>query len=185
MERPAISAPTEPNRLDAGPVPGDGLLHPLPLCAIGVLVLNDHLFKAAFPGLLTGKLSDFAGLAFFPLFLQAGWEALQSLRARPAVPSRRALIVAVVATAVVFALVKVWHLAGELYRWGLGLLQWPVRALAALLSGRTTPGLAPVVLVRDPTDLIALPAVLLALAAGRRRWRTASGRLLWTDRERL
>src|SRR5690606_8292496 len=52
----------------ARPVAGDGLLHPAPLAAIGLLLLNDHWLKAAFPGSITGKLSDFAGLAFFPLF---------------------------------------------------------------------------------------------------------------------
>ncbi|MDO6432910.1 hypothetical protein Q4E93_20040 [Flavitalea sp. BT771] len=34
-----------------------------------VLALNDHYLKAAYPGWLTGKLSDFAGLLIFPLFL--------------------------------------------------------------------------------------------------------------------
>lgn len=44
------------------------------LLAVVVLVVNDQWGKSAWPGLLTGKLSDFAGLAAFPAFLQAGWE---------------------------------------------------------------------------------------------------------------
>ena len=40
-----------------------------PLVAVAVLVSNDHVLKQHFPGLITGKLSDFAGLFFFPLFL--------------------------------------------------------------------------------------------------------------------
>ena len=35
-----------------------------------ILILNDHFFKAAFGNMLTGKLSDFAGLFIFPMFLK-------------------------------------------------------------------------------------------------------------------
>lgn len=39
------------------------------LAALGVLVLNDHVLKDAFPGFLTGKLSDFAGVYVLAVFL--------------------------------------------------------------------------------------------------------------------
>ena len=53
------------------------LLHPLPLAAIALTALNDHLLKGsgALPGWLTGKLSDFAGLFFFPIAVVAAWRA--------------------------------------------------------------------------------------------------------------
>ena len=41
------------------------------LVAVSVLLLNDHYLKAAAPGVVTGKLSDLAGLFAFPLFLTA------------------------------------------------------------------------------------------------------------------
>jgi hypothetical protein len=44
----------------------DALSHPLSVGATGLLILNDHVLKSAMPGLVTGKLSDFAGLFFFP-----------------------------------------------------------------------------------------------------------------------
>lgn len=47
-------------------VAGERLLHPVLLIAIGTLVINDHLLKQSWPSLLTGKLSDVAGLSFFP-----------------------------------------------------------------------------------------------------------------------
>ena len=47
------------------------LCHPLPLGMAAVVALNDHLLKAAWPGWVTGKLSDVAGLAFFPVLLVA------------------------------------------------------------------------------------------------------------------
>ena len=44
--------------------PSRALLHPLWLGSLALLVLNDHVLKGAglLPGVLTGKLSDFAGV---------------------------------------------------------------------------------------------------------------------------
>ncbi len=137
------------------PVPGEGLLHPVALGAALLLALNDHALKALWPGTVTGKLSDFAGLVVFPLFLQALWELL-----RPrAAPSLRVLVVAAAATALVFALVKVWPPASDAYRVAFGALRWP---LDALMSG-TLPPLQRVRLTADATDLVALPAVLISI----------------------
>lgn len=145
--------------------PAHPLLHPVSLAAIALLVLNDHVLKAAWPGALTGKLSDVAGMIFFPLLLAAVAQQLRpSLRLRPTVIACAAL------TALVFASIKVWPLAGDAYRVGLGALQWPFRALAAALSGNGVPGLAPVALTPDVTDLLAVPAVLVAV------WLTGPGR---------
>ncbi len=149
------------------PVPGDGFLHPLPLLALAALVLNDHYGKAAWPGPVTGKLSDVAGMVFFPLFLQGLVEVAQSATGRAWGPSRRALIGCIVATIVVFAAVKLGPLEG-LYEIGLGLLQWPFRALSAIAGGRAIPGFAPVDVVADWTDCIALPFALLPLTIRRR-----------------
>ena len=52
------------------------LQHPLTLLSIGVLLLNDHVFKAISPSWLTGKLSDFAGLFFFPFIVAAALSIL-------------------------------------------------------------------------------------------------------------
>ncbi len=35
------------------------------------MALNDHVLKYRFPGTLTGKLSDCAGMFYFPIFLAA------------------------------------------------------------------------------------------------------------------
>ncbi|MBL8090790.1 MAG: hypothetical protein KF758_03640 [Anaerolineales bacterium] len=47
------------------------LMHPLMLLSIFVLLVNDHVLKVHFPSALTGKISDFAGLFFFPILLSA------------------------------------------------------------------------------------------------------------------
>lgn len=44
------------------------LLHPLFLSSVGILLLNDHYLKQAFPGWLTGKLSDITGLTALTIF---------------------------------------------------------------------------------------------------------------------
>ncbi len=142
--------------------PGDALLHPVPLAAIGVLLLNDHVLKAAYPGLVTGKLSDVAGLVFFPLFLVSAFEVVEARFVARWRPRRSVLLAAVVATAMVFSLVQIWAPATWLYRYGLGALQWPFVAVAG-------GAFRPVVVMADPTDLVTVPAVLVAWWIGRRR----------------
>ncbi|MEQ8280212.1 MAG: hypothetical protein RMA76_22075 [Deltaproteobacteria bacterium] len=142
--------------------PGDALLHPVPLAAIGVLLLNDHVLKAAYPGFVTGKLSDVAGLVFFPLFLVSAFEVVEARFGARWRPKRAVLLAAVVATATVFALVQIWAPATWLYRFGLGALQWPFVAVAG-------GAFRPVVVMADPTDLVTVPAVLVAWWIGRRR----------------
>ncbi|MEK7356594.1 MAG: hypothetical protein AAB250_09105, partial [Bdellovibrionota bacterium] len=44
---------------------------PIPLSAVALTALNDHVLKVYFPSMLTGKISDFAGMFFSPLFFGA------------------------------------------------------------------------------------------------------------------
>jgi hypothetical protein len=148
--------------------PGDGLLHPIALLAIAMLVVNDHVLKRAVPGVVTGKLSDVAGMIFFPLFLQALYE-VAAARGSFA-PSRGVLLISIAATALVFAATKTLPFANELYRNGLALLQWPVRSLFAWRAV----ALRPVALVRDVTDLSAVPACAVAVVV--HATRTAAAR---------
>ncbi|MCY0996912.1 hypothetical protein OWM54_07125 [Myxococcus sp. MISCRS1] len=151
-------------------VPGDTLLHPLVFCAVLVLVLNDHVFKARWPSWWTGKLSDVAGLAMFPLLLQGLWEQARGRSARGGFrPSLAVLTACVVLTGCVFTAIKVWEPAAEVWRWGLGGMQWPVRAAWAVLSSRAVPAVAPVAHTMDVTDLLALPALGVSYALGRKR----------------
>jgi hypothetical protein len=117
---------------------------------------------------VTGKVSDFAGLLFFPLFLQAAVEVVSSLLRRWRAPDERVLLVAVALTGVVFASIKTFPIANEVAASGLGLAQFLVGRL-------TTPAAVPhaVSIALDPRDLIALPMLALAYAVGLRRCRSA------------
>jgi len=134
------------------PVPGRALLHPVALSCLGLMVLNDQVLKWACRGVLTGKLSDVAGLVFFPLLLVSVWEWSAWLAGRPPHAPRAVVWGAVVFTASGFAAIQVSEVAAWAWTWGLGLLQAPIRGTWQ-----------PVVHTMDPTDLIALPAAGVAL----------------------
>lgn len=154
-------------------VPGDALLHPIPLTAIALLLVNDHVFKAALSGPLTGKLSDVAGLAFFPLALVAAWEFAVGALGGWRRPGPRPLIVAIATTGFAFVLVKAVPAATDVYATVLGALQTPFRVLVAALLRQPDPLPAPVIAVTDPTDLMALPALAAAWLVGRARVRSS------------
>ncbi len=158
-----------------GPSRADGLMHPVPIAAIALLVLNDHWLKYAYPGVLTGKLSDVAGMIFFPLLLQALVELVD--RRSPFRPRRSVLLGSAMATAGVFAATNLSATAADAYRTGLGAVQWPFRAVLAGLSGESIPELARVHLTQDPTDVWTTPFVLVAVVVGwNRAPREGSGR---------
>jgi hypothetical protein len=54
------------------------LQHPATLLSILLLLINDHVLKIVNPSWLTGKLSDFVGLFFFPFIVAAGLSILLS-----------------------------------------------------------------------------------------------------------
>ena len=151
-------------------IPGDALLQPLAIAAIALLLLNDHLFKAVAPGVITGKLSDVAGLVFFPLLLVAVAELALAAAGRWHGPDPRLITAAVAATGIAFAAVKLLPGAETLYEQVLGLAQWPFRALAGLITAGSAAGVPTRVdLTRDATDLVALVALWVPMEVGARR----------------
>lgn len=143
----------------AGALPVGEALHPLALAAVALLAVNDWAWKPRVtPGsaasLVTGKLSDVAGLVFAPVALSAAiglcLHAAARLGARvdPSL-SRRRLLLCIAATGAGFAAVK---LSPELAARAAGLLS---------RLGR------PARFYDDPTDLLALPALWAAAWIGR------------------
>jgi hypothetical protein len=132
-------------------------LHPIALASTALLVVNDHVLKAAYPGFVTGKLSDFAGMIVAPLVLMAALSALPlGTRARAWLPWVSALLVGIL-----FSAAKTWAPATNAYEVTAALCRAPLRWAYALASG-TPIWTESIQLVRDPTDLIALPMGLVA-----------------------
>ena len=151
------------------------MTRPLAIVAVLVLFVNDHVLKQAFPGFVTGKLSDVAGMIFFPLLLhELAWMFVPASRRDDRLHDR-VLLVACVETALVFTATKTLAPANEAYRVVWGAMLWPLRALRALVHGAGLPAYARVVLVRDPSDVLAVPFVALAWLTGRRLQRSKSG----------
>jgi hypothetical protein len=117
--------------------------HPATWAAIGLLLLNDHVLKSAWPSILTGKLSDFAGLYFFPFLLAA---LLGPLAAAVAPRHRRAEWAAKIGPAA-FVLTALWFAAIKTVP--------PANALTADAIGAIL-GTGPARIALDPTDVIAL-----------------------------
>lgn len=111
------------------------LAHPGSVLALVVLVLNDHVLKQAWPGWVTGKLSDVAGLVVAPLLLAAVLAAVRVPRAMP---------VALAATGAGFVFCKSSAWGAE------------VTSSAWSLLG------TPTMIRADASDLLALPAMYAA-----------------------
>jgi hypothetical protein len=138
----------------AGVLPIGEALHPVALLALAVLVVNDWVLKPRFgPSFVTGKLSDVAGLVAAPVVLTAlvglvllGANKLGA-RTDPYLSQRR-LAIAVTATGVVFAAIKLWPAASALF----------VDALSVV---------RPAAVMLDRTDLFCLPLLAVAWWIGR------------------
>ncbi len=122
--------------------------------AIVVLVLNDRVLKEAWPGAVTGKLSDAAGLF---LLGAISFDALDRVGAPPR--WRWAPTAAVVAP---FAAVKLSSTAAAVGREGAGALLDAVGAVLGWLPVLPANG-GEVRIVTDPTDLLVVPAIALPL----------------------
>jgi hypothetical protein len=141
-------------------VPGGLLLHPVVLAAIACFLVNDHVLKPSHPGWFTGKLSDVAGLIFFPVLIAAVAE-LVSPRARR--HAGAILILTVAVTGITYVAMLLVPAGGDGYRWFIGFVQWPFRITGAIAAGTPLPAIAPVRFAADPSDLITLPALLVPL----------------------
>ena len=137
---------------DRDALPIGEALHPVTLAAVALLLLNDWVLKPRFRGsFVTGKLSDIAGLVFAPVVLSAAigmvlWLAKKlGARVEPTLTHRR-LILCCAATALGFAVVKLYP---------------PVGDVVARMIGHGAS------FYPDWTDVLCTPCVLIAYWIGR------------------
>ena len=144
--------------------PAGLLLAVAPLVATVLLVVNDTWAKSHWPGFVTGKASDAAGLFLLPVVLIAALEVARNLSGLPWVDRRRDAAIVGIAVACGFVGVKGAPLGATLYGHVLGVVRWPLSAMINVAAGQGLPGLGVVDVVADPSDILTLPAVLLAFA---------------------
>lgn len=136
--------------------------HPVVLLSLLVLVANDRVGKAQWPGPATGIASDVAGLILLPVIAAVLVDALSTRAVRW--PMVAAIAVGVASA---FAAVELLPVADGIYERGFGLFGWPVRSLIG--GGGSTR----VVATADPADLLALPFAVV----GPLLWRRAERRV--------
>jgi hypothetical protein len=135
------------------------LTHPTSLAAIAVLLINDHLLKPHFPSMLTGKLSDFAGLYFFPFLLAVPLSLIGGM-SRKKTKALGAL--SIVATGLSFILIKT----------SVG-----VNSVAeSIFLGLTG---SPSSIIMDPSDLVALSILLASWMLWRQYHRPRNAWIGW------
>ena len=117
---------------------------PWPLIAVVILIFNDHYLKRSAPSFVTGKLSDLAGVFFFPIFLCAVWNLLNNAVSLARGEDRFRWIsihqgaIAILLTDLIFAGVKMFPTITYFY----------LEVVASIGF--------PSVVTRDPSDLAAL-----------------------------
>ncbi len=126
--------------------PGDLLLSPWALVSVAIILINDHALKGAFGNMVTGKLSDVAGVFLFPLLLLSVFEVL-----RRNLVGRAAIAWSIAVTGIGFAAVKVVPPIGDAYEWVIGFLRLTARGFRG--------DLLPILVYRDPSDLWVLPVL--------------------------
>lgn len=149
--------------------PGGLLLHPLVLAALGLWAVNDHVLKSAFPGQVTGKLSDVACLIVVPAMVAAAIELFRSRGGRTTEPANGWLIAGAVVAAATMVLINIWLPAAWLYEHGMGVVQWPLQTAGNLAAGAPLHAPVRVQLTMDWTDIFTAPCVLVPIALARRR----------------
>lgn len=122
------------------------LTRPLTLGAVGILFLNDHVLRRSWPSWWTGKIGDFAWLYFAPFVAGAilAWLI-------PAKWRRQELIVGLLSFGLIGSTFTLANSLPAFHRW--------------FTSGVETLLGIPIVIHKDPTDLIALISLWFA-------WRT-------------
>jgi len=118
------------------------LQHPATWLSITLLLVNDHVLKVLYPSWITGKLSDFAGLFFFPFIVAASLSFISS----------KIIISSLRVGQISFGFVGIWFILLKTFP----LVNYFTTDLSTTLLGMPTN------FILDPTDLIALFAMFPA-----------------------
>jgi hypothetical protein len=147
---------------------GDLLVGPVALVSLGVLLINDWFLKRMLHDPLTGKISDIAGLILVPIVLVSVVEIVVARRGRRWGLRAGTVNAVVGVVAVSFVAVKLWGPAERVFLAASSAVAWPAYEFRSLLHGGLM-GLPAVHVVRDPTDLLVLPVLVVPWYLARSR----------------
>jgi hypothetical protein len=133
---------------------GSEFFAPVPLVAVVIFAVNNWLLKARYPSWITGKLSDVTACFFLPLLISAFLDLATRRRLR----RRTRLVLGAVSTIVIFSSVKLSQSASD-----------AMTSAINTINGHI--GIPRTHNQVDPTDLIALPFVAIAVMSGNRAGR--------------
>lgn len=137
--------------------PGDLLVRPLAVVSLIVLIVNDHVLKQRWPGLVSGKLSDLAGLVLLPLLIISVYEVARAVARRRWCVGDRGVLAVAATVAIGFAATKLSPAVAATYGDVLGWLRWP-------LIGHWSQ----VAISRDSTDVLCTPGAIVVWIESRR-----------------
>ncbi|CAM5786292.1 hypothetical protein [Cellulomonas persica] len=145
------------------------LTHPVTVVALVVLLLNDHVLKRAYGTWWTGKLSDVAGLVLAPALLAVAISGVRAWARRPgSSPGARGSVRHPRRTGAVRPRPRAPFGGLTTIVVGLGFTFVKATAVGATLASAAWTAVAgPSEVLRDTTDLLALPALAVAWWAAR------------------
>ena len=82
------------------------LKHPVVISSLILTFLNDHYLKYQYSNFVTGKISDFTGIFYFPLFIYALAVFFKARQAHPAKISKMGLLMSILITDILFVFFK-------------------------------------------------------------------------------
>ena len=117
----------------------DFFINPLVLSTVFLTALNDHYLKYKYPGIITGKISDFTGLFYFSLFVVAVVLYVQTIvNRKTCVLSQRLLLGSIISIDIVFLILKLHPQISQIFVFYFSKYFFSIK------------------IVNDPTDLFAL-----------------------------
>jgi hypothetical protein len=134
------------------------------LTCLILLFLNDFVLKREYPGFLSGILSDFAGIVFFPLLAVAVAETVARLVPGKPLATPGWFVLATATVATLFVVVKFTTLGENIY--------WSIVSPIASIAGPFGTGTSGV--VSDPWDLLAFLFIPIPIMVGK-KYRTTKG----------
>ncbi len=151
------------------PRAADYLRHPVTLMLLFLWILNDHVLKEMFGNMLTGKISDFSGVAVLPLALVGAYECTCAALSKSPRFRHEVLFTSMLITGLFMVGINLSEPLAAAFSFGLGVAQWPAHAAWNLCTSGSLPQVVSVHHTMDASDLYSLSALVVPFCLGTER----------------